>query len=250
VAAADEADVTVEALRILRPLLPGAHFHVHDGAMVARHNQTLLTELGTVLVNRTRATKKASGAAMSGREPDHGLIERKRVNVPGGGQETLAVYQVDGHLGLAETDEEGATGFTPLEPTKLIVQRNKRPGPHPFRPYVALKLPPEVAPRLGRREITVALYQTAQDRARRYLRTAHVRAIPPGSPDFRIYRRMRGDSESLNRAIEDSLYRHHRAHSAGAAAQEVDMFGFAGLVNALTRERMRRARLARAAQVA
>ncbi len=231
-AAADEADVTVEALRILRPLLPGAHFHVHDGAMVARHNQTLLTELGTVLVNRTRATKKASGAAMSGREPDHGLIERKRVNVPGGGQETLAVYQVDGHLGLAETDEEGATGFTPLEPTKLIVQRNKRPGPHPFRPYVTLKLPPEVAPRLGRREITVALYQTAQDRARRYLRTAHVRA------------------ESLNRAIEDSLYRHHRAHSAGAAAQEVDMFGFAGLVNALTRERMRRARLARAAQVA
>jgi hypothetical protein len=58
---------------------------------------------------------------------------------------------------------------------------------------------------------------------------------------------MRADSESLNRTIEDSLYRHHRAHSTGWARQQVDMLGLAGLINALTRERMRQQRLAEAA---
>ncbi len=97
----------------------------------------------------------------------------------------------------------------------------------------------------GRREITAALYQTSKDKKRGYLRSAHVRAIGPSNTDFGIYRKMRGDSESLNRVIEDSLYRNHRAHSDGAASREVDVLGLAGLINALTRERMRLARLAR-----
>jgi hypothetical protein len=100
----------------------------------------------------------------------------------------------------------------------------------------------------GHQEITVALYQTAKDKRRGYLRTAHVRAIGPcdcgpADPckhDFRIYRELRLDSESLNRTIEDSLYRHHRGHSLGWARNQVDMPGLAGLINALTRERMRR----------
>jgi hypothetical protein len=58
---------------------------------------------------------------------------------------------------------------------------------------------------------------------------------------------MRSDTEALNRVIEDSLYRNHRARSDGDASQEVDMLGLAGLINALTRERVRRARLAQAA---
>jgi hypothetical protein len=99
----------------------------------------------------------------------------------------------------------------------------------------------------GKREITVAIYQTAEDKKRDYLRTAHVRAIGPANEDFSIYRQMRGDSESLNRTVEDSLYRHHRAHSKGWARQQVDMLGLAGLINALTRERMRRQTLSEAA---
>lgn len=93
----------------------------------------------------------------------------------------------------------------------------------------------------------MTLHQTEDDKRRGYLRTAHVRAIGPASKDFGVYPKMRGDSESLNRAIEDSLYRHHRARSIGWARQQVDMLGLAGLINALTRERMRRGRLAEAA---
>ena len=61
----------------------------------------------------------------------------------------------------------------------------------------------------------------------------------PGTRFFGIYRRLRGDAESLNRNIEDYLYRSHRAHSQGWRHQQVDMLGVAGLVNALTRTALR-----------
>ena len=83
--------------------------------------------------------------------------------------------------------------------------------------------------------------------APRLLRTAHVRVIGPASDNFWIYSKMRGDSESLNRKIEDSLYRNHRARSVGWARQQIDMIGLAGLINALSRERIRRSRRLQAA---
>ncbi|MDP9224542.1 MAG: hypothetical protein M3P18_11945, partial [Actinomycetota bacterium] len=79
-----EADVTVETLRLLRPLLPGPHFHVHDGAMTSEHNQALLTELGTILINRPRAKSnpKVKGVAIGKRVPDEGIVERKEISRP------------------------------------------------------------------------------------------------------------------------------------------------------------------------
>ena len=87
------------------------------------------------------------------------------------------------------------------------------------------------------------------------MRTAHVRAIgpcecrpwEPRDHDLRIYRQLRADSESLNRTVEDSLYRHHRAHRKCWARQQSDMLGLAGLINALIRERLRRQSLSQAA---
>lgn len=141
---------------------------------------------------------------------------------------------------MLELTDEGEPLFARVEPSKLHMNPNRNEGSLPFRPYVGLKLPAEIALRAGKREITVAVYQTAADKRRKYLRTAHVRVIGPANTDFEIYYRMRRDSESLNRTIEDSLYRHHRAHSVGRARNQVDMLGLAGLINALTRERMRR----------
>jgi hypothetical protein len=134
-----------------------------------------------------------------------------------------------------------------MKTTRLLMNRNRAETSDPYRPYVGLELPPEVALRVGKRDIQVEIHDIEEDKRRGYLRTAHVRAIGPQNPDFAIYRHMRGDSESLNRAVEDSLYRHHRAHSVGWARQQVDMLGLAALINALTRERMRRQRLPAAA---
>jgi len=186
VSPADEANAAVETLARIGPLLPGPAFQVHDGAMTSEHNQTLLTQLGVVLVNKPRAKKnpKVRGVAVGDRIPDEGLVGLKTIKRADGLVETLDIYQVAGRLGYRELREDGQHHFMPMTVTKLIMNENRQPGSakHPgstrYRPYVALKLPPEMAVRLGRREITVALYQTAEDKKRNYLRTARARSDP------------------------------------------------------------------------
>ena len=91
---------------------------------------------------------------------------------------------------------------------------------------------------LGAGQITVRLHQDDEDRTRKFNRTENVRPIPPSDPDFsRLYGR-RNDSESLNRSLEDTLFL-GRAHSLGAARQQVEMLGWALMVNALTLARHR-----------
>jgi hypothetical protein len=69
--------------------------------------------------------------------------------------------------------------------------------------------------------------------ARRFNRTENVRPIPPSDPDFaRLYAR-RNDAESINRNLEDTLFL-GRAHSVGRLRQQVDLIGYALLVNGLT----------------
>ena len=66
----DEANVAVETLRVLRPLLPGPHFHVHDGAMTSEHNQALLTELArssSTARERRRTPRYGAGPSDNGR---------------------------------------------------------------------------------------------------------------------------------------------------------------------------------------
>ncbi len=249
VAPADEADVAVETLTLLRPHLPGPHYHVHDGAMTGKHNQKLLTELGTVLVNRppAKSNPKVKGRAVGHREPFRGVVDRKVMRGIDGTEEVLEIHQEDGGLGLLELTETGDRLFTVLTVTKLHMNPNGPSKTLRFRPYAGLRLPTDIALRTGRREVTVALYETARDKKAGFPRAARVRVIGPTNPDFKIYRSMRNDSESLNRTVEDSLYRHHRAHSEGWARQQVDMLGLAGLINALTRERMRRALISAAA---
>ena len=61
----------------------------------------------------------------------------------------------------------------------------------------------------------------------------NLRAIPRSDPDFaRLYAR-RGDAESINRALEDTLYL-NRAHSEGHLRQTADLLDFALMVNSLT----------------
>ena len=89
---------------------------------------------------------------------------------------------------------------------------------------------------LGGGQITVRLHQDDEDRRRRFNRTENVRPIPPSDPDFsRLYGR-RNDSESLNRALEDTLFL-GRAHSLGWRRQQVEVLGWALMVNALTMAR-------------
>ena len=62
--------------------------------------------------------------------------------------------------------------------------------------------------------------------------------IPRGDPDFDHLYARRADAESINRALEDTLY-WNSAHSVGHLRQEADLLGFALMVNSLTLARHR-----------
>jgi len=80
--------------------------------------------------------------------------------------------------------------------------------------------------------VTVRLHGTDEDTKRRFNRTENVRPIPPGDPDFaRLFPR-RNDAESINRALDDTLWL-RRAHSVGHARQHLNLITHAAGVNAL-----------------
>jgi hypothetical protein len=221
---------------------------VNDGAVTSEHVQALLTELDIPPINMTRARSnpRIKGRQIGRRKPDEGLVEIKTITRPDGRREQLHIHQVDSALGILRRTETGDPYFERCEVVGLTVGENRRRAVR-FRPYAILRLPEDIAPRLGQREITVALYTTPKDRARGYNRTAHVRMVARGTPQFSIYADLRGDSESVHDNLKASLYRSRRAHSKGWRRQQVDMLGYAGLVNAITRARLREREAAEAA---
>jgi hypothetical protein len=68
---------------------------------------------------------------------------------------------------------------------------------------------------------------------RRLNREENLRPIPPGDPEFAPLYKRRADAESIHRSIEDSLFL-NRAHSVGHARQELNLLGYAILVNSLS----------------
>lgn len=96
--------------------------------------------------------------------------------------------------------------------------------------------------------VTVRLDTTEDDVARGLNRSESVRAIAPSDLDFkRLYRR-RSDIESINRALDDSMWL-GRAHSKGGQRQLMNLIGYALMTNGLAihRHRQKLAALQRAA---
>jgi len=97
---------------------------------------------------------------------------------------------------------------------------------------------------LGGGVVTVRLHDNEEDAARKFNRT-DVRVIPASDPDFKALYASRNDAESINRAIDDSMWL-SRAHSVGRARQHLNLIGYALMVNslALLEQRQRAAPLA------
>ena len=85
-------------------------------------------------------------------------------------------------------------------------------------------------------QVTVRLHGNDDDVQRKFNRTENVRPIPPTDPDFqRLYRR-RNDAESINRALDDTLFL-RRAHSIGHERQHLNLLTYALTVNSLALHR-------------
>jgi hypothetical protein len=158
-------------------------------------------------------------------------VDDKAITSSDGTPVTIRLFSRAGAIGIMRPTESGELQFQPL--VRIRTHRIKDMSGL-YRWYNDFRLPEH----LGKGQVTVRLHQDDEDRARKFNRTENVRPIPPSDPDFpRLYSR-RNDSESLNRALEDTLFL-GRAHSLGASRQQVEMLGWALMVNALTLARHR-----------
>ena len=239
-----EAAVAMDCFRRLAPLVPGAQGVVYDTALRGVHHQELLRHLGFVPINRVAAAEK--GVRTPRRKDGRRLaksvhVEDKMVTGQDGRAVSVSLYAQDGAIGIGRLTDRGQMVFGPLRRIRTHRTRDKSGR---FRWYNDYRLPR----RLGGGTVTVRLHANDQDRTKRFNRTENVRPIPPSDPDFaRLYAR-RNDAESINRNLEDTLFL-GRAHSVGRLRQQVDLIGYALLVNGLTvlRHEERRGRLPAAA---
>lgn len=232
-----EATVAVASFRELRPLLPGAHGVLYDGALAGIHNQVLLHELGWLPV--VPVTAKSGGRrARKPREEREVQFETRVIRTPVG-EETAQFFLRMGRACLVELDDGGNAHLRPLVREKVMPRQNKDGS---FRWYMTYRLPADK----GGGRVSFRLDRHPEDRTRRLNRTHWMRAIPTDDEDYeRLYPR-RSDVESINRALDDTLWL-RRAHSKGRVRQLFELMGFALMTNAVAVYHRRRELLSRLA---
>ena len=222
-----EASTAMDAFRALAPLCPGAQGVIYDTALRGVHHQILLRDLGLLPLNRVTAAKasaKKPRRAEGQRVAKSTHIETRDITLPDGTTHTVDLFAQDGAVGVATLTADGDRHFTPLR--RIRTHRNA--DKTRYRWYNDFELPEH----LGGGTITVRLHGTDDDVRRKFNRTENVRPIPASDPDFaRLYRR-RNDAESINRALDDTLFL-RRAHSVGHERQQLNLLTYALTVNGL-----------------
>ncbi len=219
----------------LAPHAPGAIGAVYDTAFRGTHHQKLLRKLGLLPINRVTAAKAGATKPRraAGRRVEKTIrIEDKVMQLPNGQHTTITLYARGGAIGIGRLDDRGQIHFIELRRVRTHRTKDKS---NRYRWYNHYALPEEY----GGKTITVRLHGTAEDEARRLNRPENVRPIPPSDPDFTALFRQRNDAESINRALDDTLYL-RRAHSLGHRRQLVNLLGYALMVNSLALHRHRR----------
>lgn len=222
-----EARVAMDCFSRLAPLVPGAQGVIYDTALRGVHHQTLLRDLGLLPVNRVTAAVKGSKKPRrkDGRRIEKSVhIEDKDVRLEDGTTKHISLFARGGAVGVVELSDSGDPMFTEIK--RVRTHRNRDKGR--FRWYNDYQLPAE----LGGATVTVRLHGNSQDAARKLNRTENVRPIPPSDPDFKALYARRNDAESINRGIDDSMWL-ARAHSVGHLRQQVNLIGYALMVNSL-----------------
>ncbi len=225
-----EAKVSLRCLTRTAPLLPGAHGVIYDGAFRGVHLQDVLHKLGLVPVVPVTA---ASGGkrARKPREERTVRVEEQQVTGRDGVVRSLQLYARAGALGAVELDDGGEPIFIEFEQRRLRKRQNANGT---WRLYGEYRVPDD----LGGGELRTRFDLTDEDIQRGFNRPEHLRPLPPSGDDYkRLYPR-RADAESINRALDDSMWL-GRAHSRGGKRQLVDLLGFAMMVNSLALHRRR-----------
>ena len=198
------------------------------------HHQTILRQLGLIPINRVAAAKasakKPRRDAKEQRVEKTVFVESKELARTGRPSVRVDLYARAGSIGIGTLTADGELHFTPLP----RVRTHRNPSKNGYRWYNDYRLPEH----LGAGTVTVRLHANNDDTARKFNRTENVRPIAPDDPGFAELFRRRNDAESINRALEDTLWL-RRAHSLGRRRQLMNMIGYALMVNALAAARHR-----------
>jgi hypothetical protein len=225
-----EAATAMASFEQLAPLLPGAQGVIYDTALRGVHHQRMLRDIGWLTINRVTAQQSGTTKSPRRRIPKSAHVETKNIKRPDGTPATLSLYAQDGAIGVGELDDRGELHFQPLRRKRTHRTRDKSGK---YRWYNDYELPAQLGG-----DVTVRLHANDEDRRRKFNRTENLRPIPASDPDFaRLYRR-RNDAESINRALDDTLWL-GRAHSIGHERQTLNLLGFALMTNSLARARHR-----------
>ena len=230
-----EAATAMDCFARLAPLCPGVQGVIYDTALRGVHHQRLLRDLGWLPVNKVTAAiaSEPKPRRKGGRRVEKSaFIEDRTVTLADGTTRTVSLFARGGALGVGQLTDTGELHFTELarRRTHRAVDKTGRL----FRWYNDYRLPDH----LGAGTITVRLHANSDDQRRRFNRTENIRPIPPTDPDFgRLYPR-RSDAESINRALDDTLWL-RRAHSVGRHRQRLNMITHALVVNSLAVHRHR-----------
>jgi len=227
-----EAAVAIDSVAALAPLCPGAQGVIYDTAFRGVHHQRLMRDLGLLSVNKVTAAKagaKAPRRDAGRRVPKSTFLEQRTITRPDGSAATVDLFACDGAVGVVRVSDTGEQCFEAL--SRVRTHRNPDKNGK-FRWYNDYRLPPSA----GGGTITVRLHATDDDVRRRFNRTENIRAIPAADPDFAALYRRRNDAESINRALDDTLWL-RRAHSIGHARQHLNLLTYALGVNSLARHR-------------
>jgi hypothetical protein len=231
-----EAATAMSCIERTAALVPGAQAVVYDTALRGVHHQKLLRDLGLLPVNRVAAAQSGSKDARRDRRHQRveklAFVETKALKLPDGSVTDVKLYARGGAIGLGTLNADGELLFEALP--RVRTHRNADKGR--YRWYNDYRLPAH----LGGGQITVRLHGDAADADRKFNRTENVRPIPADDPDFQGLFRRRNDAESINRALDDSLWL-RRAHSVGHRRQLLNLIGYAVMVNSLALDRHRSA---------
>ena len=222
-----EAATAMGCFERLAPLMPGAQGVIYDTALRGTHHQRLMRHFGLLSVNRVAAAKAgAKKPSRSNRRVEKSVhVEDRTIPLTDGSEKVISIYAEGGAIGIGQLADTGKQLFTPLRRVRTS-RRADKGGTYRWYNEYALPL------HLGGGTISIRLHGDGEDAKRKFNRTENIRPIPPGDPDFaRLFPR-RNDAESINRALDDTLWL-RRAHSVGHARQHLNLITHALGVNAL-----------------
>ncbi len=196
-----EAATAMGSFAQLAPQCAGAQGVIYDTALRGVHHQTLLRDLGWLPVNKVTAAKarvKKPRRKGGERTEKSTHVEDRTITLPDGADHTISLFARGGALGIATLTDTGEMAFTELP----RVRTHRHPSKVGYRWYNDYRLPDH----LGGGTLSMRLHGNAEDQKRRFNRTENIRPIPPTDPDFKALYRRRNDAESINRALDDTLF--------------------------------------------